>query len=304
MIQIVVCAVLLALSIRKAKSIDHENEAMRRGAEVLSDIFQSGFKIFEYILTWIVRLVPLAVMGVVAQAVGEAGLAPLTGLGWYLATAALGLFSHALLVYHGELLLIRVSLRRFWKCASTPVVYAVGSNSSLATLPLTLTALKKLGVSNLSANIGAAVLTNFNNDGIVLYEGAALLFVAQAHGINLSIGQQLIAAFYAMLAAIGIAGVPEAGFVSLSLVLSTVGLPTQLLPLLLTVDWIIARGRTAVNVLSDMLVSTILDKWCGTYVLPEQQGGEEMKTVAAPSETPADAESGGKGLLQDQQFAV
>ena len=103
--------------------------------------------------------------------------------------------------------------------------------------------------------------TNLNNDGIILYEAMAVLFVAQAHGIHLTLAQQVMAALTCLVAAVGIAGVPEAGFISLSLVLATVGLPLELLPLLLTVDWIIARARSVVNVLSDMLVSIILDRW-------------------------------------------
>jgi DAACS family dicarboxylate/amino acid:cation (Na+ or H+) symporter len=102
--------------------------------------------------------------------------------------------------------------------------------------------------------------TNFNNDGIILYEGMAVLFVAQASGIHVSFGEQLLIAGACLIAAMGVAGVPEAGFVSLALVLNTVKLPLELLPLLLTVDWIIARGRSVVNVLSDMLLSILLAK--------------------------------------------
>jgi len=150
-------------------------------------------------------------------------------------------------------------LRKFWSVAKEPVAYAAGANSSLATLPVTLRALDKLGVSRSASALGACVGTNFNNDGIILYEGMAVLFVAQASGIHLSLGQQLLAAVTCMIAAVGVAGVPEAGFVSLAIVLNTVGLPVELLPLLLTVDWIVARGRSMVNVLSDMMLSLLID---------------------------------------------
>jgi DAACS family dicarboxylate/amino acid:cation (Na+ or H+) symporter len=206
--------------------------------------------------------VPLAVFGVVAKAIGEYGLAPLEGLGAYVVAGLLGLALHVGVTYQLWLVLYaRLPLRRFWREAREPVVYSVGANSSLATLPLTLRALDRLGVSRAASALGACVGTNLNNDGIILYEAMAVLFVAQAHGLALSLGQQLGAALCCLLAAMGIAGVPEAGFVSLSLVLATVGLPTELLPLLLTVDWILARARSVVNVLSDMLVSIILDRW-------------------------------------------
>ena len=125
---------------------------------------------------------------------------------------------------------------------------------------MTLRALDRLGVGRASSTLGACVGTNFNNDGILLYEGMAVLFVAQASGIDLSLGQQVIAAGVSMVAAMGVAGVPEAGFVSLAIVLGTVGLPVDWLPLLLTVDWIVARGRSVANVLSDMMLSILVDR--------------------------------------------
>jgi DAACS family dicarboxylate/amino acid:cation (Na+ or H+) symporter len=125
---------------------------------------------------------------------------------------------------------------------------------------VTLRALDKLGVSREASALGACVGTNLNNDGIVLYEGMAVLFVAQASGIDLSIGQQLLAALTCIVAAMGVAGVPEAGFVSLALVLGTVGLPVELLPLLLSVDWILARARSVTNALSDMVLSIAIDR--------------------------------------------
>jgi DAACS family dicarboxylate/amino acid:cation (Na+ or H+) symporter len=87
----------------------------------------------------------------------------------------------------------------------------------------------------------------------------AVLFVAQASGLDLSLGQQLAAAGICMIAAMGVAGVPEAGFISLALVLNTVGLPIEVLPLLLSVDWVVARARSVTNVLSDMVLSILVD---------------------------------------------
>jgi Na+/H+-dicarboxylate symporter len=217
-------------------------------------------RLCEVILTWITRLIPLAVFGVVCKSVGEYGYAPLQGLGVYVGVGLLGLGLHVLIVYHAWLyFVLRVPLRRFWREAREPVVYALGANSSLATLPVTLRALDRLGVSRGASALGACVGTNLNNDGIILYEGMALLFVAQASGIHLSIGEQVVAAAVCMFAAMGVAGVPEAGFISLALVLNTLHLPIEILPLLLSVDWIIARARSVTNVLSDMLLSLIVD---------------------------------------------
>jgi DAACS family dicarboxylate/amino acid:cation (Na+ or H+) symporter len=229
-------------------------------AEVLEEIVASLHGVTEIVLGWIVALVPVAVFGVVAKTVGEYGLAPLRGLGAYLGAGLLGMAVQIVVVYQLLLLFVaRFPLRRFWAAAREPVVYAMGAGSSLATLPLTLSALDRMGVSKASSALGACVGTNFNNDGIILYEGMAVLFVAQAHGIDLSVGQQLVAAGSCLVAAMGVAGVPEAGLVSLALVLNTVGLPLELLPLLLTVDWIMGRARAVTNALSDMVLSLNID---------------------------------------------
>jgi DAACS family dicarboxylate/amino acid:cation (Na+ or H+) symporter len=254
---LVAMALLVALALRRLKEAGEPVQGLEQGAQLLQ-------RACETVLGWIIRTIPLAVFGVVAKSVGAHGAAPLRGLAWYLAAGLVGLALHPLVTYQLWLALFaRLPLARFWREAKTPLVYAVGANSSLATLPLTLKALDRLGVSKASSALGACVGTNLNNDGIILYEGMAVLFVAQAYGIELTITQQIVAAVCCMVAAMGIAGVPEAGFVSLSLVLATVGLPLEILGLLLTVDWVLGRARSVVNVLSDMMVSILLDRWDG-----------------------------------------
>jgi DAACS family dicarboxylate/amino acid:cation (Na+ or H+) symporter len=212
--------------------------------------------IVSYVVLWLVRLVPIAVFCVTARTVGETGFAAFKGLFWYVVVACFGLFLQMALVYPIWIRLIaRIPLGRFWSEAHKPVTYAFGTNSSLASVPVTLNALDTLGIKKSASRLATCIGTNFNNDGILLYEAMAVLFVAQAYGIELSFGEQIFAAVLSLLAAIGVAGVPEAGVVSLALVLGAVGLPTELLPILLTVDWLVARMRSVVNVMSDMTVS-------------------------------------------------
>jgi DAACS family dicarboxylate/amino acid:cation (Na+ or H+) symporter len=208
----------------------------------------------------LVRLVPFAVFCVTARTVGEYGFEPFKGLFLYIALAILGMLIQISLVYPVWIRFVGgIQLGHFIRLAKKPIVYAFGTNSSLATLPLTLEALDSLKVSKSASRLGACVGTNLNNDGIVLYEAMAVLFVAQAFGFHLTLEQQLLAAGMSLIAAIGVAGVPEAGVVSLSLVLTAVGLPLEIVPLLLTVDWIVARMRSVTNVLSDMTVSIAID---------------------------------------------
>lgn len=210
---------------------------------------------------WVVKLSPIAVFAVVAAAVGEKGFAPLAGLAAYVGCAMVGMALQVLIVYQ---FWIRVvcgrSLREFWKAARLPASYAFGVNSSLATLPMTFDALDDLKVSKASARVGAGLGTNFNNDGILLYEAMAVILVTQAYGMDLSLWTQVGLAVSCMVAALGVAGVPEAGLIALTLVLGNAGIPMEVVPLLLTVDWIVARCRSATNVIGDLTVSIALDK--------------------------------------------
>jgi DAACS family dicarboxylate/amino acid:cation (Na+ or H+) symporter len=141
----------------------------------------------------------------------------------------------------------------------------MSTNSSLATVPITLQCLKRMGVGDNSAKLAVCAGTNLNNDGVTLYEAMTALFLAQAIGLDLDAGQQIVIVFAALMAGIGIAGVPEAGLIVLPLVLGAAGLPETVvaaaIPLIAPVDWILARLRSAVNVLSDMLVALLLDAW-------------------------------------------
>jgi Na+/H+-dicarboxylate symporter len=256
-LSIVIIALLFGFGLRRVRK--EQQASNSTGFRAVEDGVGTLLRVTEIILGWVIRLIPFAVFGVVARSVGEHGYEPLKGLAFYTLVGVGGLLLHVTFTYQLWLLLFtRIPLRTFWREAREPVTTALGANSSLATLPVTLRALDRLGVPRSASTLGACVGTNFNNDGIILYEGMAVLFVAQASGLDLSLSQQIHVALMCMIAAMGVAGVPEAGFISLALVLNTVGLPLEILPLLLTVDWIIARGRSGVNVLSDMVLSILI----------------------------------------------
>ena len=135
--------------------------------------------------------------------------------------------------------------------------------------------------SDQSARLAACVGTNLNNDGVTLYEAMAALFLAQALGYELSMGHQLLIVGASIMAGVGVAGIPEAGLIVLPLVLSAAGLPNQVIaaaiPLIMSVDWILARVRSGVNVMSDMLVAILLDEF------EHRQPSDESAPVAVKS---------------------
>jgi DAACS family dicarboxylate/amino acid:cation (Na+ or H+) symporter len=246
----------LTLGIAVRKSFADEPQTLK----VILSVCEGFRKVLEQLLNWILLLVPLVVFCVVSGSVSQYGLDILKNLMEYVAVVVLALFLQCALVYGTWIFgIAKFKWKDFWKEAKVPVFYSLGMNSSLATLPLTLKALKKLKVSDQSASLGAGVATNLNNDGIVLYEASAVFFIAHLHGITWDIPQMIIAALSCVVAAMGITGVPEAGFISLTVVVSSLGLPAETLPLLLSVDWIMARLRSAVNVMSDMTLSIAMD---------------------------------------------
>jgi DAACS family dicarboxylate/amino acid:cation (Na+ or H+) symporter len=257
----VILAVILGLALRREREAQLKADASSLSRwEIWNHAWESAQKVAERTLFFVVKLIPLAVFSAVASAVAKFGYSPLQALGVYLGVALLGLSLQIGLVYQAWVAWFSpIRLKDFWLEAKTPVVQSIGTNSSLATLPFTLRALDRLKVSRHASALGACVGTNLNNDGILLYEGMAMIMVVQALGLDLSWSQQLLAAGLCMLTGMGVAGVPDAGFISLSLVLATVGLPVEQLPLLLSVDWILGRARSVTNVLSDMTLSIAID---------------------------------------------
>jgi Na+/H+-dicarboxylate symporter len=258
-ITIIVLAVLAGAALRRVKT---EQQALGRVEyESVEGFVVTAFRAVEVMLGWVIVLIPLAVFAAVAKAIGEYGFGVVKGLAIYVGVAVAGLAFQVLVVYQLWIVLVaRMPLRTFWSGAKDAIVYAMGAASSMATLPVTLRCLDRMKVSPQSARLAACVGTNLNNDGILLYEAMAVLFVAQASGIELSLWDQLLAAAACVIAGIGISGVPDAGLISLTLVLATVKLPVTLLPVLLTVDWLIGRCRAMTNVTSDLVVAVLLDR--------------------------------------------
>jgi Na+/H+-dicarboxylate symporter len=262
-IPIVLIAVTAGFALR---SVRRKQPALASGLDAIAQFVRTGLAVCTQMLEWIIQLIPFAVFAVVASVVAKTGLGIFTILAPFLGTIVLGLAIHAIVYYS---LLLRLVSRRnpieFFRHAGEAIITALSCGSSLATLPVTLRVLdRKLKVSADSARLAACVGTNLNHDGIILYEASAALFVAQALGFGLTLGQKLSVALASVMAGVGIAGVPEAGLVTLPLVLSAAGLPegvvATVIPLLVPLDWLIGRCRAATNVISDMTVATILDR--------------------------------------------
>lgn len=224
------------------------------------------YQVLVKVLEWVVLLVPLAVLGGVAESVASTGAKTFELVTVFLAAMLVGLALHAFGYYVLVCWLYgKKTPRRFLGAGMEPFLTGLSTNSSLVTIPVTLRALtERLGVSEQSARLAACVGTNFNNDGITLYEAMVAIFLAQAISLDQSIAAQINLVAICVLASLGSAGIPQGGLAILPLVLAAAGLTDEVIdqayPLILTVDWIIARVRSGVNVLGDMTVAVQLDR--------------------------------------------
>ena len=258
---VVLLALFLGAALRRLRGkADREGGALN----VLVWTIERLYVLLVQMLGWIILAVPLAVFGVVAQVVGKAGVGVFSVLWIFLAAMLLGLAVHALGYYPLAAWLVgKKSPKIYLGQGADAIMTALSCNSSLATLQVTLRCLERMNVSPQSSRLAACIGTNLNNDGVTLYEAMAALFLAQALGFELPLPNQLLIVVASIIAGAGIAGIPEAGLIVLPLVFSAAGLPDHVIvaaiPLIMTVDWIIARARSGVNVMSDMLVAILLD---------------------------------------------
>ncbi len=214
------------------------------------------------IIGWVMALAPYGVAALIAEVVGTSGVSVLTALLVYGCTVVLGLALHAGLVYGGLVrLLSRLSWVSFMRAVRPAQLIAFSTSSSSATLPVSIECAEKdIGVSNPVASFVLPLGSTVNMDGTALYQGVAAIFIAQVFQTDLSFGSQLSIVLAATMASIGAAGVPGAGMITLALVLTSTGIPTVGLALILGVDRILDMFRTAVNVTGDLAITTVMAK--------------------------------------------
>ena len=221
----------------------------------------------------VLYLAPVGIFALVASKLGAAGggdafWAELMKIGKYAFTVIAALLIHALVVLPAILIFFtRRSPIKFFKGASAALTTAFSTASSSATLPVTIECAEVNNAVSRRASlfvlpIGATV----NMDGTAMYEAIAAIFIAQMIGIQLGFSEQIIIFVTATLAAIGAAGIPEAGLVTMVMVLQSVGLPLEGIGMLLSIDWFLDRCRTTINVWGDSIGAAVVDKLEEKYV--------------------------------------
>ncbi len=217
------------------------------------------------LVSWVMYFAPLGVFGLIAGMFGAAGsveafVDKIQAVGLHVVTVLSGLAIHFLVL---TLILVFVARRSlsYLLTMLRAIVTSFATASSTATLPITIQCAREAGVDERARRFVLPLGSTVNMDGTALYEAAAAMFIAQAYGLELGIAEQSIIFVTATLAAIGAAGIPQAGLVTMIIVLQVVGLPLEGIGLLLAVDWFLDRFRTSTNVWGDAVGAAVVHRY-------------------------------------------
>jgi Na+/H+-dicarboxylate symporter len=234
---------------------------------ILVGFFDGANQVIMKMVHLIMWLAPLGVFSLIGSRLGEAGggagfLQELLKLGRYSLTVIIGLLIHGGIVL--PLILFLVARRNpgaYFMGMARALSTAFSTASSSASLPVTIDCAELNNrVSRRSSLFVLPIGATINMDGTALYESVAAIFIAQATGHALGIGQQAIIFITATLAAVGAAGIPQAGLVTMVIVLRAVGLPLEGIGMILAIDWFLDRCRTTVNVWGDAVGAAVVDR--------------------------------------------
>jgi len=208
-------------------------------------------------------LAPVGVAAALAGTVGGKGFSVLFGLGKLIATMYASRLIFVVVIFGSIVILMRIPLRGFYRAVREPFLIAFSTASSEAALPLALENMQLFGVPKHIVSFVLPTGYSFNLDGTTLYLSLASVFVAQAAGVQLTFGQQLIMMLTLMLTSKGVAGVPRAALVILAGTLASFQLPMEGAAVLLGIDAVMDMARTSVNVLGNCLATAVVARWEG-----------------------------------------
>lgn len=233
--------------------------------KVVLDFFEGMAEAMMHMVNLIMYTAPIGIFALIAARLGKAGggsafFTEVGKLGGYSLCVILALLFHGAAMAGLYALLAKRNPLHFFKHLFKALTTAFSTASSSATLPLTMECSEEAGVSPEATSFVIPLGATVNMNGTALYESVAAIFIAQAFGVELDFGGQLVVFVTATLAAIGAAGIPEAGLVTMLIVLNAAGLPTEGVGMLLSIDWFLDRCRTAINVWGDAVVAGCVDE--------------------------------------------
>lgn len=266
-LQIVFFSILFALALSQVQG--RPKEIVLVGCEGLAEVM---FKFTAIVM----RYAPIGIGAAIAVTVGHGGLGVLINLGKLVLTLYGALVALMLLVLLPIALTFKVPIRRFLAAVKEPALIAFSTTSSEAALPRAMQAMESIGVPRRIVAFVMPTGYSFNLDGSTLYLSVASIFVAQAAGVHLSWGQQLLMMLTLMIMSKGVAAVPRASLVILAGTLTTFGLPLEGVAIILGVDELMDMARTTVNLVGNCMATVVMAKWEGEFGEPQPAGLPEL----------------------------
>jgi Na+/H+-dicarboxylate symporter len=250
MLQVIVFAILVGVAILQAGD---SGKTVLRGCQMISDVIMRMVSI-------LMNLAPYGVFCLLAKLFTSQGFSAIINLALYFGTIVFVLFLHASVVYTSIFaLLTRLNPLTLFKNMRPALLFAFSTSSSNATMPITLNVARtRVGAHNSIASFTIPLGATVNMDGTAIMQGIATVFIAQAYGLDLTMGEYLAVVATATLASIGTAGVPGVGLITLAMVLQQVGLPVEGIGLIIGVDRLLDMMRTVVNVSGDGMVTAVV----------------------------------------------
>jgi len=231
-----------------------------RPGETLRNFWKGLLDVMMQMTEWIMLFAPIGVFALVAKVLMASGLDAFRPLAVFFVTVLAALAAHLLLVMPAVLRFIaRVNPRAHFRAMMPALLTAFSTSSSSATLPITIDCVeKRAGVSNRVSGFTLPLGATVNMDGTALYECVAAMFIAQAYGLSLDLTTQFTIVLIALLTSIGVAGIPSASLVAITIILAAIGLPVEAIGMILVVDRVLDMCRTAVNVFSDSVAAVTI----------------------------------------------
>ena len=250
MLQIILFALIVGILIAK----------MGEGANMISNLFNQLNDLMMEMTTMVMGLAPIGVFCMIARTFSNLGFNAFVPLLKYMGSVICGLGIQCFIVYMVLLFVFtRLNPLKFLKKFFPVMTFAFSTSTSNATIPLNIdTLVEKIGVSRKIASFTIPLGATINMDGTSIMQGVAVVFAAQAYGIDLGINGYLTVIATATLASIGTAGIPSVGLVTLSMVFAAVGIPVEAIALIMGIDRILDMLRTAVNITGDAICTTIV----------------------------------------------
>ena len=272
-------------------ALGEKGRPLVRGAEALAELMLQ-------ITGYVMRLAPLAVFGALAKVVAENGLGILATYAELLVEFYIALVLLWVLLLAAGAIFLRRRIFQLIRYIREPLLIAFSTASSEAAMPKLFEQLDRFGVPRRISGFVLPLGYSFNLDGSMMYASFATIFIAQAYGIELSIGTQILILLTLMVSSKGIAAVPRASLVVITATLAMFDLPVEGVALVFAIDHFLDMGRTATNVVGNAVATSVITKWEGMLEVPEPADTERPH---APAHTP---HHGTRGLdLRDSDAA-